>query len=423
MQIAVENNESYMKENRKNISNVPNLRFPGFEEEWKVKKLGEIAKFSKGKGISKSDIKEDGITECIRYGELYTHYREVISDIKSQTSINITDLVLSEANDVIIPSSGETQIDIATASCVLKSGIALGGDLNIIKTPNNGIFLSYYLNSKKKMEIASLAQGISVVHLYSSQLALLKINLPTLSEQAKIASLLSIIDERIAAQSKIIEGVKELKASLSKQIFSRKLRFKDENGNDFPEWGEKMLGDISTIQSGLSKDQNNLGSGYMVTRIETISNGCVDLDRVGYVNTIDDIKAYKLNIGNILFSNINSVSHIGKTAIINSSMNLYHGMNLLCLKVNNLVNANFLFFVLNSERLRNHFRTICNQAVSQASINQTELSKTNISLPVLQEQEMIVDFFTNIDGKIEVETKTYELLIKQKQYLLRQMFI
>lgn len=95
---------------------------------------------------------------------------------------------MSESNDVIIPASGETQIDIATASCVIKSGIALSGDLNIIKTANNGVFLSYYLNNKKKIEIANLAQGISVVHLYSSQLATLNLNFPSLPEQNKIAN-------------------------------------------------------------------------------------------------------------------------------------------------------------------------------------------------------------------------------------------
>jgi type I restriction enzyme S subunit len=115
------------------INNTPKLRFPEFSENWNKHNLGEIACFSKGKGISKAEITENGATECIRYGELYTTYGETINEVKSKTNINQKDLVLSEANDVIIPASGETQIDIATASCVLKSGIALGGDLNIIK--------------------------------------------------------------------------------------------------------------------------------------------------------------------------------------------------------------------------------------------------------------------------------------------------
>ncbi len=73
----------------------PNLRFPGFEGDWEVKKLGEIAKFSKGKGISKIDVVEDGATECIRYGELYTHYGETVDEIKSKTNIDKSSLVLS----------------------------------------------------------------------------------------------------------------------------------------------------------------------------------------------------------------------------------------------------------------------------------------------------------------------------------------
>ena len=112
--------------------NTPALRFPEFKGEWERKKLGEIAKFSKGKGIPKIDISPDGETDCIRYGELYTRYNEVIDEVYSKTNVKKKDLVLSDANDVIIPASGETQIDIATASCVLRSGIALGGDLNII---------------------------------------------------------------------------------------------------------------------------------------------------------------------------------------------------------------------------------------------------------------------------------------------------
>ncbi|MEG2334200.1 restriction endonuclease subunit S, partial [Chryseobacterium sp.] len=213
-----------------------------------MKKLGEIATFSKGKGISKSDIEEDGITDCIRYGELYTHYGEVINCVKSKTNVNTSALVISEVNDVIIPASGETAIDIATASCVLKAGVALGGDLNIIKTKNNGVFLSYYLNSKKKMEIANLAQGISVVHLYSSQLSSLTLSLPKFNEQDRISSFLALLDERIQTQSKIIKELKVLKTSITKRIFSRQLKFKDKDGNYYPDWQTKKLGDIGNVK-------------------------------------------------------------------------------------------------------------------------------------------------------------------------------
>lgn len=187
--------------------------------DWEEKRLGEVASFSKGKGISKADIAEDGTTECIRYGELYTVYSEVISKIVSKTNIDENELVLSEENDVIIPASGETQIDIATASCVKRSGIALGGDLNIIKSQIDGLFLSYYLNNARKRNIARLAQGISVVHLYASQLAILKIDLPCLREQQKIANFLSSIDKSIENIANQIEQSQKWKKGLLQRMF------------------------------------------------------------------------------------------------------------------------------------------------------------------------------------------------------------
>jgi len=185
--------------------------------DWEEKKLGEVAFFYKGSGISKEETSDRGEVECIRYGELYTIYNEIIQNIKSRTNLNRNNLVLSQVNDVIIPSSGETSIDIATASCVLKNGVALGGDLNIIRAKANGVFLSYYLNNCKKF--AKLAQGNSVVHLYSSQLKKLVMNLPDTKEQDKIAEFLTALDNKINLINNQLEQVKLFKKSLLQQMF------------------------------------------------------------------------------------------------------------------------------------------------------------------------------------------------------------
>jgi type I restriction enzyme, S subunit len=246
--------------------NIPLLRFPEFQNagEWENKTLGELATFSKGKGIAKADIVEKGLVECIRYGELYTHYGETIDIVISTTNINKDDLVLSHANDVIIPSSGETKLDIAKASCVLRSGVALGGDLNIIKTTLNGVFLSYYLNSVKKQEIAHLAQGISVVHLYASQLKLLALNIPSLPEQTKIADFLTAVDTKISQLTKKKQLLIQYKKGVMQQIFSQELRFTDDDGQDFPEWEEKEFDELfSTIAT----------KQYQVLSSEILDNG------------------------------------------------------------------------------------------------------------------------------------------------------
>ncbi|TCB64865.1 restriction endonuclease subunit S [Acinetobacter sp. ANC 4216] len=187
--------------------------------EWERTTLGEKGTFLKGKGISKADIIESGILPCIRYGELYTYYGEIISNIISATNLDRDTLVLSKANDVLIPASGETQIDIATASCVLDDDIALSGDLNIYRTKENGIFLSYMIRSSLKMQIAQLAQGNSVVHLYSSQLKGVQLSLPCLEEQTKIANFLSSIDQKIEVVAQQIEQAKTWKKGLLQQMF------------------------------------------------------------------------------------------------------------------------------------------------------------------------------------------------------------
>jgi type I restriction enzyme S subunit len=199
----------------------PRLRFPEFrgEGEWEVKKVSEVSEIYKGRGISKSDIVADGNQLCIRYGELYTLYGEVIKKVVSRTNTPTSTLFLSKKNDVIIPSSGETKIDIATASCVTLDNIALGGDLNVIRTRLNGIFLSYYLNGPLKYEIAKKAQGDTVVHLYPIHLEQLYIAFPDTPEQQKIAACLTSLDELIKAQTQKIEALKTHKQGLMQQLF------------------------------------------------------------------------------------------------------------------------------------------------------------------------------------------------------------
>ena len=141
---------------------IPKLRFSGFTDEWNEVTLNDVATFSKGKGISKNDISDYGI-ECVRYGELYTKYNEMIYNVESKTNLDKNELKLSEKDDILIPCSGETAIDLATASCIRKDQVAIGGDITVIKTDQYAPFITYYLN-QKKTEIAKYAQGVSIVH-------------------------------------------------------------------------------------------------------------------------------------------------------------------------------------------------------------------------------------------------------------------
>ncbi len=189
--------------------------------DWEEKKLGEVATFLKGAGISKDDVVDGGKNKCIRYGELYTYYDEIITKVKSSTNVSASDSLLSKKNDVLIPSSGETALDIATVSCLNEDGILLGGDLNVMRLQKNqsGEFFAYYLSNVKNEDIAELAQGNSVVHLYASHLKTLRINIPSLPEQKKIADFLTSLDKIIESKKHQITRALQWKKGLMQGLF------------------------------------------------------------------------------------------------------------------------------------------------------------------------------------------------------------
>ena len=113
--------------------------------EWEKKKLREIATFSKGKDISKNDISEDGLNSCISTANYRLYIMKPFKNTVSKTNLPEKNLVLSEAGDVIIPALEKHRLTLLQP-LVIQEGIALGGDLNIIRGDFKGVFLTYYLN-------------------------------------------------------------------------------------------------------------------------------------------------------------------------------------------------------------------------------------------------------------------------------------
>jgi type I restriction enzyme S subunit len=399
---------------------LPQLRFPEFKGEWEMKKLGEVAQFSKGKGISKADITEDGEFACIRYGELYTVYGETIDVIKSRTNITSKNLVFSEANDVIIPASGETQIDIATASCVLRSGIALGGDLNIIKTNKNGVYLSYYLNSSKKKDIANLAQGISVVHLYSSQLALLNLFFPSLPEQTKIASFLSSVDQKLSQLKQKKNLLEQYKKGVMQKLFSQELRFKDENGKEFPEWKKKKLSEVGKFTSGTGFSEKEQGGRFGIPFLKVSDMNLPDNKIVikvsnNYVSE-EQVKRLKYKViteNSLIFAKVGAAiflerKRIAKNFLIDNNMMAF------------IPSGNIIFFyhLFNNIKLSKYA-----QVGALPSFNSSDIGIIKIYFPSLKEQTKIANFLSTIDEKINRIENQITQTENWKKGLLQQMFV
>ena len=384
-----------MAENKdKKVLNVPNIRFKEFKEEWEECRLGEIGKLYKGVGISKDQLSDNG-EPCILYGELYTKYKsEVINEVISKTNISDTKLVRSNANDVIIPCSGETAEDIATARCVLNDNVLLGGDLNIIRLhKDNGLFMSYQLNGKRKYDIARVSQGVSVVHLYGEHLKGIKTYCPNLDEQNKIAKFLRLLDERIATQNKIIEELKKLKNGISDKLF------KSIKG------AVKPLSSICEIIKG-----KQINGEFLTDKGEYyVMNGGVEPS--GYFDNYN-VEADTISIS----EGGNSCGYVQ----FNTSPFWSGGHCYTIQEINSTIDNSYLYHYLKSNEDKIMKLRI---GTGLPNIQKKDLANFKIVIPEMEKQKNISNLLSLLERKIENSIALLSCLQSQKQHLLRQMFI
>ena len=408
------------------MNSVPNLRFKEFSGEWESQPLSKLGTFFKGTGLSKADLSDEG-NPCVLYGELYTKYTEVIANVKSKTNVELGNAVIGKINDVLIPSSGETAVDIATASCLQQDDVILGGDLNVFRSNQvNGIFTSYQLNTSKKFEIAKLAQGASVVHVYNDQLKKLKLSVPTIEEQEKIASFFSLIEKKIELQTEKVEELKNYKKGIMQKIFSQELRFKDENGNEYPEWKLGRLGEYLINKGGtpLEKYVEDEGTYNFIS----IGNYSVDgnyIDTGQRINLNDKTHEKLLNKNDlvmVLNDKTASGDLIGSTILIDEDNKYIYNQRSERLICNSAISPDFCWILLNSKMFRRKVFSIA-QGGTQIYVNFSSVKNLEIELPHLKEQEKIVHFIFNLNTKLNKEQEKLDGLNQYKKGLLQQMFI
>ena len=368
--------------------NVPPLRFPEFTEEWKAEQLDNIATLSKGIGISKEQLSEDG-EPCILYGELYTKYKsEIIKQVESKTDINGSKLKRSKANDVIIPCSGETAVDIATARCVPFDNILFGGDLNVISLHQyDGAFMSYQLNGKRKYDIARVAQGVSIVHLYGEHLKAIKTYNPTLPEQQKIAKLLSLLDDRIDTQNKIIEKLQSLIKGIAAQF--------TQSGTP----NVRLCDCLECHSSTLQENCMSATGSYPVY-------GATGL--IGYTDS------YAHNGESILI--VKDGSGVGSLSYVNDHFSVIGTLNYLTPKEK--YSSLYLYYALMAFNFTPY---ITGMAIPHIYFK--DYGKAKLFCPSIEKQIRIASLLHNIEQKLVVEQNLIISLNAQKSYLLRMLFI
>ena len=187
--------------------------------DWISSTIGKSGDFYYGKSAPKWSITDTATTPCVRYGELYTTHKIIVKKIYSYTNIPKENLKFSTGNEVLVPRVGEEPLDFCKCCYLPFKDVAIGEMISVYNTKNNPLFISYMFNATMKYKFARLVEGGNVSNLYYSYLKNIKIELPCLEEQTKIADFLSAFDRKIDNQKAQLEHWKQIKKGLLQQMF------------------------------------------------------------------------------------------------------------------------------------------------------------------------------------------------------------
>ncbi|MFM5160587.1 restriction endonuclease subunit S [Aeromonas veronii] len=255
-------------------------------------------------------------------------------------------------------------------------------------------------------------------------------------EQTAIANVLSDSDALIDALEQLIAKKQAIKSATMQQLLTGRIRlpafalrpdgtpkgYKPSELGDIPEdWEVDFLGNISDIIRNGSNYKTVSKDGVAVTRIETIADGFIDLNRTGFASIESINGSYKVLRGDILYSHINSIDHIGKVAIFDGGSLLFHGINLVLIRSSSVIDPFWLFNFLSGEVARKWAKQVAKQAVSQASINTKELKSLLLAVPSIQEQTAIATILSDIDNELQALTQKLEKARALKQGMMQQL--
>ena len=398
---------------------VPNLRFKGFTDDWEQQKFSEL--YIKSNKKNDLSYKKNKVISVATMSWSCAPQKSKDNYMKTYNVVHKGDIVFEGHK------SDNFQFGRFVENTIGDGIVSHIYDVYSPTKKRNLLFWKYYINSEKVMRniLRMSTTSARMMHnLVSKDIANQILNVPSHSEQLKIGKIISLVQSTISLQQRKLDLLKQLKKGLLQKMFADKdskrpvLRF--EGFND--DWERWKLGDLVVIKSGLSTNTQSRQGFYKITRIETISKGLIDMNKTGSVQIKPDDK-YLMHAGDILFSNINSLKHIGKVAIFNGKSTLYHGMNLLRMTAQSNVSSYFIYYQLITDKHSNWAKAHANPAVSQASINQHTLSLEPMYITKLEEQHEISDFIGKLDSILTFQQQKLVRINKIKKSLLQQIFI
>lgn len=421
-----------MNNSTKSKQNIPTLRFPGFEDEWVEKKLGEIIKYIKGYAFKSNEYKDRGI-RIIRVSDLtQNNVKEtnVMTYIDSESSMGYQKYKIN-LGDILITTVGSKPYVKESAvgrAIYIKSKQLWLLNQNLVKLKSlegmSSLFIYLNLSSKKYLNYINLIHrgNANQSNITVEDLLKFKLNLPAYTEQQKIASFLESVDKWIDNLQSQKQKLEEYKKGMMQKIFSQEIRFKpahrslgEGGGEDYPEWEEKSAGEI--FENYVNKNH----SGDLPLLASTQDKGIVYRDQLDLkINSSEQgIKNYKIiDPGNFVISLRSFQGGIEYSTIRGISSPAYTILK-------NRIEISDLFFKIHFKR--ENFIKSLNSLIygirdgKQISFN--EFKTLKLPFPSLPEQQKIADFLTSIDNLIQSQQQKIEKAQKWKKGLMQNLFV
>lgn len=409
------------------LKNIPGLRFPTFFDEWTKMRFSDFISYTKGFAFKSKDYQNEGV-RIVRVSDLgYDSIKSSNGIYFDKSKVHSVEKYVIEEGDIIVTTVG-SRPDLLDSSVgrgilVRKNGEGLLNQ-NLVKINEcekvKNKFLFGFFNTKKYFDyITQIQRGnanqsnITLKDFFNYQ-----VSIPSLPEQQKIADFLTAVDKRIELLEKKKTLLETYKKGVMKKIFTQEIRFKDDNGNDFPDWEEKRLDEICKIKRGKNIPSVENGQYYL------LGMGSVDVrgrlltskysDTVDHFLNKNDLIMPERDIGNGLI--------IGRVGLINSDNKYVLGANLLRLRMYREVNPIYIHHFINSYHFRKKIKRLVNGS-AQLMITSKDIIGIKFFLPSEYEQSKISTFLTSIDIQTELLESQIDKSKNWKKGLLQKMFV
>jgi type I restriction enzyme, S subunit len=411
---------------------VPKLRFPGFEGAWEEIMLNRLLDFKNGINASKeqygSGIKFINILDILNND--YILYDSIIGSVNVDAHVAAKYPV--NYGDILFQRSSETREEVGTACVYLdREKTAVFGGF-VIRGRKIGEYDPVFFNKLLKTDLArdaitSKSGGSTRYNVGQETLASVCLPFPTLPEQEKIAGFLSSVDTKLQQLREKKDLLAQYKKGLMQQLFSGVLRFKDDQGKDFPDWEEKRLGEVTEkINSGktpLGGESVYVSEGVLFIRSQNVLENKFSKQNSTYIteSTNNTMKNSIVKAGDILL-NITGAS-LGRSCVVPSGFTMGNVNQHVCIiRLLEGFDPYFLQPIFASENGQNLFESL-QTGSGREGLNFQSIKNITVAFPVYAEQQKIATFLSALDQKIETVATTIAGLAEWKKGLLQGLFV